>query len=266
MKFLPAIITLALSCIPLLVTASQTVGNVTVYQTSQLDSQVSQTFLDCVKRTGVEYNLYVDEGGTTVVVPAERREIDFHGQDQELFDCIIAVTDRMDVAAESTIEPDENHDSAISSNSTTHEWLEEQGASGLAAVGTRPASTGLSNHTSGMDSSPSARSKIARRGNNEPRSGSLHYWAYLDDYPGCGNVNSEASFDGTCHTYASAFASVQFENTDDTDYLEMGIWPHHGCSKGNERKFTIKPGTLGDCKTRTTYSFKGWHVRCARCL
>ncbi|KAJ9297316.1 hypothetical protein DTO271G3_4609 [Paecilomyces variotii] len=209
MKFLSAIITLALSCTPLLVIASsQTVGNVTVYQASQLDSQVSQTFLDCLKKTGVEYNVYVDKGGTTVVVPAERREVDFHGQDQELLKCIIAVNDQMDVAAESTIEPDENHDSAISSNSATHEWLEEQGASGKAAVGTRPASTALSNHTSGMDSSPSARSRIARRGKYQPRSGSLHYWAYLDDYAGCRNANSEASFDGTCHTYASALASV----------------------------------------------------------
>ncbi|GAD91438.1 predicted protein [Paecilomyces variotii No. 5] len=133
--------------------SSQNVDNVTVYEASQLDNQVSRQFLDCLKKTGIEYNFYVDEGGVTVVVPAERREIDFDGKDQELLKCIIAINDRMNVAAESTVEDDDKHKNAISSNSLTHEWLEEQGASGKSVVGTRPARTVLSSRFSGIASS-----------------------------------------------------------------------------------------------------------------
>ncbi|KAL1850832.1 hypothetical protein Plec18170_006668 [Paecilomyces lecythidis] len=133
MKATATIISLVSWCTCLLVTASpQTVTNVTVYKPDKLDSQVSRTFLDCLTKTGVEYKVYVDEGGTTVVLPTEQRETDFDGEDQELLKCIIAVNDRMDVAVESTIEYDDKHENAILCNSATHEWLSEQGAKGKA--------------------------------------------------------------------------------------------------------------------------------------
>ncbi|KAJ5595145.1 uncharacterized protein N7459_001353 [Penicillium hispanicum] len=124
----------------ILVTASpQNTTNPTVYGRDELNSDVSRTFLACLQSTGVEYKVYVDTTGVTVVIPATKREIDFDGVDEKLFACIVQVNHRMHVVTESTLYDQDEHTNAVAGNSVTHEWLSEQGANGMKEVGTRPA-------------------------------------------------------------------------------------------------------------------------------
>ncbi|KAJ5602463.1 hypothetical protein N7537_005419 [Penicillium hordei] len=135
-----ALILLVLSPMSMLAMASpQSVNNVTLYGPEQLDSQVSNVFLGCLNNTGVDYNIYVDDIGITVVVPTANRDVDFDGEDQGLFQCIIDVNLRMQVAAESTVYSRDENENTAPSISITHEWLIEQGALGNTPIGVRPA-------------------------------------------------------------------------------------------------------------------------------
>lgn len=96
MSIYSALILLVWSFMSISATASpQNVGNTTLYGPGQLDSQVSRAFLDCLSNTGIEYNIYVDEDGITVVVPTVNRDVDFDSEDRELLKCIMDVNHRM---------------------------------------------------------------------------------------------------------------------------------------------------------------------------
>lgn len=250
------------SSMGMLATASpQSVNNVTIYGPAELDSRVSNVFLGCLNNTGVEYNLFVDSG-TTVVVPTTSRDVNFDGEDQGLFQCIIDANYQMQLAAESAVYPHDENENAAPIKSVTHQWLIEQGALGKSPVGVRPA---RKVKTGAEAASSTNGTSIGRRASNEPRTLSLHYWTYLSDHTSCSSVDLEASFSGHCHSYATAYLSVQFENTDSSEYLHMTPWPHHQFSKGNVRRIVISPGTLGECQNRKTYSFQGTFSRCKSC-
>ncbi|RAO65716.1 uncharacterized protein BHQ10_001728 [Talaromyces amestolkiae] len=114
-----------------LVTASS--QNTTRYEPDELRSEVSHTFLACLRNTGVQYKVYVDNGAT-VVIPATKREIDFDGIDRKLLECIIQVNHLMHVVAESALYDQDEHGNAAAGHSVTHEWLSTQGANGLMEV------------------------------------------------------------------------------------------------------------------------------------
>lgn len=164
--------------------SSQNVGNLTLYGPDQLDSQVSRSFLDCLRNTGVEYNIYVDEDGTTVVVPTANRDVDFDGEDRALLKCIMDVNHRMKVAAESSEYYQREHESAVPSRSTTHEWLSEQDALGKTPIGTRPAKTHLTGNFSGGAAATGNGISIRWRRRIELMALSLRYWTYASDYTG----------------------------------------------------------------------------------
>lgn len=130
----------------MLATASpQSVNSVTLYGPDQLDSRVSNVFLGCLNNTSVDYNIYVDDLGITVVVPTANRDVDFDGEDQGLVQCIIDVNHHMQVAAESTMYSRDENENAVPSTSITREWLIEQGALGKTPIGVRP----VGKHTAG---------------------------------------------------------------------------------------------------------------------
>lgn len=242
--------------------SAESIKNITVYSPDQLDNQVSNVFLGCLNKANVEYNIYVDDIGYTVVLPTTNREVDFDGEDQSLAQCIIGANDHMQVAAESTVDARDENENAARSTSITHEWLIEQGALGKKASGVRPARM----HAVGGEAANTINgTRIGRRAINEPRTLSLHYFTYLSDHTHCSSVDLEASFSGHCHTYATAYTSVQFENEDSSEYLHMTLWPHHRCIKGNTRRIVISPGTLGSCQNRKTYSFQGTFSKCKSC-
>ncbi|KAK3357958.1 hypothetical protein B0T25DRAFT_567209 [Lasiosphaeria hispida] len=237
MKLQPMIIAFA----PLVVAASAgTAAGLTVYGANQLDNQVSSTFLDSLQNTTIGYNIYVDDLGVTVVVPTVQRAIDFDGEDAGLFDAITAVNDHMFVAAESNLAQNEAH-TVLPSSQVTHEWLVGQGASGKEAASTRPAGG-----VNGLSGGIAERAEAA----------ALNYFAYLDDHKGCTNHDLVSVYEKKCNTYASAYASVFFENPQ-SKALTVTIWPHHDCSKGDQRAFVVSAKSVGSCQARTTYSFSG---------
>ena len=55
---------------------------------TDLNEEDTKRFLDCVKATGGQYEISVDDQGWIVVIPAENRELDLNGTDSELFKCL----------------------------------------------------------------------------------------------------------------------------------------------------------------------------------
>ena len=113
------------------VTASS--SNMTTYRPAELRSEVSHTFLTCLRNTGVQYKVYVDNGAT-VVIPMTKRDIDLDGIDKKLLECIIHVNHLMHVVVESALYDQDEHANAVAGHSVTHEWLSTQGANGLVEV------------------------------------------------------------------------------------------------------------------------------------
>lgn len=196
MKALSTLLLLVWSCISTLVVASPNTGYTTIIGNDQLDSQVSRAFLACVNNIGIEYNIYVDEDGSTVVVPAEHRAVDELGEDQELFRCIVNTQSRMRVATESTIYYQDEHERAVSSKSVTHEWLIERGALGQKPIGTVP------------------RSATSKQAACDPGSVHVylghdteHYWAYLSD------ANKESVNNAANGVYTLMVATVGLQSS-----------------------------------------------------
>jgi hypothetical protein len=230
---------------------------ITVMGPSDLDQAAVESFLRCLNGTGVDYRLYVGTGGEMVVIPVQQRQIDSNGIDYQLMQCIMRHYDQLNIMTESTVYHVENHDAAISHRQATHELLARNGAVGQQPVGTEPPGTGVPrNESSGHHQSE--RSLIMPRV-------TLHYYGYLDIDKGCGNHDINAYYTRTCHSYPSSYASVRYENSSSNEWLHMFIWPHHECSKGNDRTFPVKPRTLSVCQNRPTYSFRGTINSCAVC-
>lgn len=243
---------LAWSCMSVLASAfPQNMGNLTIYGPDKLSSQVANTFLSCINSTGTDYKLYVEEFGTTIALPPTNRTIDFEGEDQGLFECIVEVNLQMEVAAESSLYDQGEFRNATPSRLVTYEWLSTHGAFGKKPVGSRPPRT--------MGNSVTANPTLII-----PRQ-SLVYWAYPASDTGCSNVDLIASHADHCHNSASAYKSIQFENTAQHEYLKVDMWPHHQCQKGDSRRRVIHPGTLDSCQKKTTYSWYGSFSRCRSC-
>lgn len=182
---------------------------------------MSSNFLACLQNTGVKYNIYVDDLGTTVVLPTGPQDVDFDCEDQELCKCIIDVNHRMKLAAESTEHYQHEHETAAPSSAVANKCLSEKGSLGKTPIGTRH---------------PKAPTGDSSGVNIERRAHGLTYWGYLSDHLDCSSFDLEGGFSGRCHSYYSPLFSVQFENDDFEWFLHLGIWPHHQCQKGNVRK------------------------------
>lgn len=180
---------LAWSCMSVLASAfPQNMGNLTIYGPDKLSSQVANTFLSCINSTGTDYKLYVEEFGTTIALPPTNRTIDFEGEDQGLFECIVEVNLQMEVAAESSLYDQGEFRNATPSRLVTYEWLSTHGAFGKKPVGSRPPRT--------MGNSVTANPTLII-----PRQ-SLVYWAYPASDTGCSNVDLIASHADHCHNSA----------------------------------------------------------------
>ncbi|OOF90315.1 hypothetical protein ASPCADRAFT_135270 [Aspergillus carbonarius ITEM 5010] len=227
--------------------------NSTLYGPDELSLAVATSFLDCLNTTGTEYRLLVDDGWT-VVLPVGNRTIELEAADGALYNCLTMpeIMSGMQVAAEDTIESDETHDSSIPAGTASYPWLVAQGAQGKRIVGSRA-----------TPSSSSEEDGLARRADALAKRTHYHYYAYLSDYASCANEDLYVRFGSTCYNHASAYASVQFDNVFSSKILTMKIWPHHQCSKGNVRKFTVGPNSVSSCHTRTTYSYHGHYASCS---
>ena len=135
MKLSSAVTRLVWSCTSILASAlPQNIGNLTIYGSEQLGSHVANTFLSCLNNTGTDYKLYVEDFGTTIELPPTNRLIDFEGEDQGLFECIVEVNLQMDVAAESILYDQGEFPDVSPSSLVTYEWLRSQGALGRKPV------------------------------------------------------------------------------------------------------------------------------------
>ncbi|PYI07353.1 hypothetical protein BO78DRAFT_282926, partial [Aspergillus sclerotiicarbonarius CBS 121057] len=115
-------------------------SNITILGPGDLHQEVADTFLACVNATGIDYRLYVDSG-MTILLPPSNRTIDGDGVDAPLLECMMRTSDTMNVAAEDTTEFDEKQASSVRVALVTYDWLVEQEAQGLRAVGTKPVSS-----------------------------------------------------------------------------------------------------------------------------
>ncbi|RAK98559.1 uncharacterized protein BO80DRAFT_495555 [Aspergillus ibericus CBS 121593] len=227
--------------------------NITVYGPGELSTDVAASFLDCLNTTGTDYRLLVDDGWT-VVLPVGNRTIELEGVDGPLYNCLTMpdIMSGMQVAAEDTTEYDVAHHSSIQAGAASYAWLVDRGAQGKQVIGSRAAPT-----------TSSSEDGLARRADGLDKRTHYHYYAYLSDYSSCTSEDLYVRFGSTCYNHASAYASVQFENAFSAKILTMKIWPHHSCSKGNVRKFTVGPLSLSSCHTRTTYSYHGHYATCS---
>jgi len=218
------------------VMAASFTGNVTIYGNAQLDNQVANQLLACISAINVSYAVFVDSP-TTVVIPTEQRIANFDTEDAALLGCIKAVNSDMHVALESNTEITAEHASAIPVFQATPEWLISQGATGKEEMGRVPAaiSDGLS-----------ARAEAAEG----------VYHAFLSEDKNCENHDYQSVHQNDCRDSKQSFGSVEFENTEKKD-LQMEIWPHHDCKKGDSRTFVVSQGRRSGCQKRTTYSFQG---------
>lgn len=227
---------LALSSLPLLVAAAAD-NMVTFFGPTELDSQVSSNFLDCVNATGSDYGMYVEDNGGAVVVPMDQRRVDLDTTDAALMQCIEAVNDAMYLSAESTVVASASDKGAVELAAVSHDWLLSQGASGKQAMGTRPAATSLH----------------AKRAGDATQT----YSSYLDTTgKGCANHDHHTYEEKECHGVRQMYKSVRFENTHGGS-LHMEIWPHHDCKQGDQKSFVISGKNVGDCYDRDTYSWNG---------
>ncbi|GKZ29157.1 hypothetical protein AbraIFM66950_003317 [Aspergillus brasiliensis] len=110
--------------------------NITVLGQGGLNQDTAGSFLACLNATGINYRLYID-AGSTIVLPPGNRTIDTDGVDELLLECMMMACGTMDIAAEDTNEDNEQHMNSVYASLVTYDWLVEQGAQGLRAIGTR---------------------------------------------------------------------------------------------------------------------------------
>lgn len=239
---------------------------ITVLGPTKLQEPVGESFLACLNYTstdesGTPYMLYIDQGAT-VVHPSSNRTIDFEGPDEPLLGCMQHFASNMSLVAEDWTVVHEYDTGSIPAARANVSWLVEQGAQGLHPVGTKLA--GISSlPSSDANETDTTTTTLEARDGDQASSSQLaarsfsHYWAFLSDYKKCASEDFQVKYAGECHNYNSKFKSVQFENPSGSLWLEMEIWPHHRCIKGNGRKMVIYPLEMSECHTRDTYSLFG---------
>ncbi|CAK7210053.1 hypothetical protein SCUCBS95973_000662 [Sporothrix curviconia] len=236
-----AIRSLVLASLPLLAAAASTstastastASLLTVFGPAALDAQAAATFLGCVNATGDNYGVYVEDAGTTVVVPLDARRVDLATTDAALLGCLEASNDAMYVAAESTELTAAATKGAVALDGASYEWLVANGAAGKVVTGQKAPEL-------------SGRAADAQT-----------YSAYLDSTArGCENHDHHTYSENHCHAVRQAYKSVSFENTHGGT-LHMSIWPHHDCDKNDARSFVVTGRTVGDCQNRDTFSWNG---------
>lgn len=225
--------------------------NITVRGPTSLDKDVADSFLSCLNATEVRYALYIDEG-VTIVHPVVNRTIDFDGADEHLFSCMMLSVQNMSIAAEDFAASENENTHSIHASRATFPWLVSHGAVGLQVIGTQKPGSSLQPDSSlaSWDVDEMQASRLLKRSVS-------HFWAYVSDYKSCASSDLLTPYVNECHTYNQAYASVKFENPSLIYYLEVEIWPHHRCEKGQARKIVIYPLESSECHTRTTYSFYG---------
>lgn len=115
-------------------------ANITILGPGDLHQDVADSFLFCLNATGIYYRLYIDTG-ITIVLPPNNRGIDTGEDDEFLLQCMKMACDTMSIAAEDMNEDNADHMNSVYASLVTYDWLVEQGARGLRAIGTRPALT-----------------------------------------------------------------------------------------------------------------------------
>ncbi|GLA50018.1 hypothetical protein AnigIFM63604_006032 [Aspergillus niger] len=231
--------------------ATDVVRNVTMLGPTTLHQHVADGFLTCLNATEISYRLYVDDG-TTTVIPLSNRTIDFTGIDERLLECMKMSADTMSVAAEDTVEYNENHAGSMGAFQATYAWLVQNGAVGLRPVGSRSVT---------MEEGLTSREDKGElnAGLLEKRSFS-HYSAYLSYHKECPSDDVRIFKSDKCHSYVTKWKSVEFQNLSGNLYLEVQIWPHHGCQKKQQKRLVVLPLKTSYCFNRNTFSFWGEYV------
>ncbi|CCF59768.1 hypothetical protein KAFR_0H03580 [Kazachstania africana CBS 2517] len=84
-----------------------------------------------------------------------------------------------------------------------------------------------------------------------------YYEMFLSEYSGCASSDLILTYPLECMSYASSFTSLEFSNPSSKYILRGYAWPHHDCTKGNEKSYVVGPGSSSGCFKRTTYSYYG---------
>lgn len=200
---------------------------------TELQQEKVETFLDCVKRTGKHYDVTV-EAPWIIVIPSEDRAINYSSVDQALQKCVHDSAGNLMVMVGSTHFGRDEYVNTTSVHAMQASDIHQAGAMSLEAHQIHQATP--------VKRAPSP---------------DQYYGAYPDEYMGCGNLDYKATQYDTCVTVMSAYKSIKAENANTVKKLDFTIWPHHDCSKGNERKVTVNPRSINPCIDRTTYSYKG---------
>lgn len=206
-----------------------------------LDKSVADSFLKCLKDTGVDYHISVDTDGHTVVSPVEQRGFDFDGKDAALRKCVDDHFGKMKLAMESNLYPDPNAARKVAAHASTAEDLASQGALGHAAEKYVQQQQRVR-----RDSMVSSRA---------PENFDIYLGLNKDD--NCASQDLTHEYANECHSHASSYASVICTNLSDTQNMDCILWPHHDCGQGNDKTYSVQPGVVSECIIRTTYSYKG---------
>ncbi|QIX02015.1 hypothetical protein AMS68_007532 [Peltaster fructicola] len=212
------------------------------------DATAYNQMVDCIKETGVNYDVAIDDG-RTVIIPAEGQQINLDDTDKALGTCLdtyapvlmMAVDDGRDNTAE---KPSQSLDLA------TADWALSNGAQGMTS---QNGSLGAIE-----ERAPLSGSLLATRA--APRA---YFYAYGSFEKKCHSPGHVATYTGQCKSQASAYTSIAFGNADPTHTLRVSLWPHHDCGRGyakgkdGRRNISVAPNHDSTCQEKTTYSWYG---------
>lgn len=174
-----------------------------------LDPAKVNQFTECIRATDVSYRLMVEEGGVIVVSPTDRLALEYRTTDSSLFDCLKSSTYHLKVMSEDSSDPDAKDDQSIGFDELSFEYLVSRNASG------------------------SARQMMASPLELESRSEASHashattdYFSELSDEDKNGhNTSYDPRQVPECYNFGQNYLSAQFANQDDTQTLEVFIYP-----------------------------------------
>lgn len=89
------------------------------------------------------------------------------------------------------------------------------------------------------------------------RDSPLYYNIFPDENENdCSNTDLKHCTTGHCYSFKNKFRSLIASNPTLVYTLNLYIYPHHDCDKGNYRRINVPPGGTSSCQKRNTYSWQ----------
>jgi len=83
------------------------------------------------------------------------------------------------------------------------------------------------------------------------------YGFYASNDNNCQSNELFISYTGQCINEMNSFENFKIDNPSTCYGLNVEVWPHHDCSKGNSRTYRVNAFETGPCVKRRTYSWTG---------